>query len=138
MRRFGRPIAAVGVLVLAVLGTAVSVAVADTTVLTLSATIGADGTTISVAAPGCQSTPPGTFDIFVQARNATTGEIGEGAVAVGGFTAPGQGSVVIPTGTPVNSFLLTVSCNGGALKGSQAFVLAPPATPVASQPSFTG
>jgi len=47
--------------------------------------------------------PPGEFDIFVQARSAT-GEIGEGAVAVGTFTAPGQGSLLIPGGTPVNSF----------------------------------
>ena len=115
-------------------------AAADTVPLTLSATVGPDGTTILVEAPGCQPTPPGDFGIFVQARSAT-GEIGEGAVAVGTFTAPGQGSVLIPGGTPVNSFLLSVSCNGGALTASQSVTLAAPepaATPVVASARFTG
>jgi hypothetical protein len=139
MRRFASPIAVVGVLALAVLGATASSAVADTVPLTLSATVDANGTTINVVAPGCQPTPPGTHDIVVQTRNATTGEIGEGAVALGTFSAPDQGSVVIPGATPVNSFLLSVSWNGGALTGSQAFTLAPPvANPVTSVPTFTG
>ena len=138
MRRFGRTIAIVGVLVLAVLGIDAGLAAADTVALTLSATIGANGTTIVVVAPGCQPTPPGTSEIVLQGRNATTGEVGEGAVAVGGFTTPGQGSVVIPAGTPINSFLISMSCNGGALKGSQTFLLGSAPTPVTTQPNFTG
>ena len=71
-----------------------------------------------------------------------SGATGEGAVAVGGFTAPGQGSVVIPAGTPGDTFLVTVECNGGALHGEQPSTLgAPvggPATPVTANPSFTG
>ena len=108
--------------------------------LTLSATIDASGITIRVSAPGCEPTTPENFpDIVIRGRNATTGEVGEGAVAVGGFTAPGVGSAVIPSGTPVDSFLVTVTCNGGALEGSQAFTLAAPAPPVvALQPNFTG
>jgi hypothetical protein len=101
--------------------------------------VDANGTTVHVVAPGCQPTPAGADDIVVQTRNATTGEIGEGAVALGAFTAPDQGSVVIPAATPVDSFLLSVRCNGGALTGSQAFILAPPvANPVTSAPDFTG
>jgi hypothetical protein len=138
MRRFGRTIAVVGVLVLTVLGLDAGLAAADAVVLTLSATISANGTTILVVAPGCQPTPPGISEIVLQGRNATTGEIGEGAVAVGGFNTPGQGSVVIPPGTPINSFLISVSCNGGTLTGSQAFALGSAATPVATQPNFTG
>ena len=139
MRRFGSPIAVVLVMALAVLTATMSTAVADTVPLTLSATVDANGTTIDVVAPGCQVTPPGTHDIVVQTRNATTGEIGEGAVALGTFSAPGQGSVVIPGPTPVASFLLSVSCNGGALTGSQVFTLASPvANPVTSVPTFTG
>jgi hypothetical protein len=139
VRRLGIPIAVVGVLALAVLGATASSAVADTVPLTLSATVDANGTTINVVAPGCQPSPPGADDIVVQARDATTGAIGEGAVALGTFSAPDQGSVVIPRATPVDSFLLTVRCNGGALTGSQAFTLAPPvAIPVTSLPTFTG
>jgi len=108
--------------------------------LTLSATIDSAGTiTVNVSAPGCQTTPPENFpEIFIQSRNPTTGEVGEGAVAVGGFTTPGHGSAVIPAGTPVNSFVANVTCNGGALRGSQAFTVGAPATPVPSQPVFTG
>ena len=121
------------------LGAIASGAAADTVALTLSATVGPEGTTIFVDAPGCQPTPPGEFDIFVQARSAT-GEIGEGAVAVGTFTTPGQGSVLIPGGTPVNSFLLTVACNNGALTGSQLVTLTEPvaASPVVAPARFTG
>ena len=138
MRGFASPIAVAGVLALVVFGTTASSA-ADPVPLTLSTTFDANGTTISVAAPGCEPTPPGSADIVVQTRNATTGEIGEGAVALGTFTAPGEGSVVIPGTTPVDSFLLSVSCNGGALQGSQAFTLAPPvANPVKTEPNFTG
>jgi hypothetical protein len=119
------------------LGVIAAGAAADTVPLTLSATVGPEGTSIFVEAPGCQPTPPGEFDIFVQARSAT-GEIGEGAVAVGTFTAPGQGSVLIPGGTPVNSFLLTVSCNGGALTASQLVTLTAPAAPLVAAARFTG
>ena len=139
MRRFGSPIAVAALLALAVLGATASSAVADTVPLTLRATVDANGTTINVVAPGCQPTPPGSHDIVVQSRNATTGEIGEGAVALGTFTAPDQGSVILPGPTPVDSFLLSVSCNGGALIGSQAFTLTlPVANPVTSVPTFTG
>ena len=87
-----------GVFVLAVgLGTSVAAAsaAAAPVALTLSATVGPDGTTILVDAPGCQPTPPGTTDIVVQTRSAT-GEIGEGAVAVGVFSTPGHGSALRP------------------------------------------
>jgi len=72
-----------------------------------------------------------------------TGEVGEGAVAAGTFTAPGHGSVLIPISGPGpgnGSFLLHASCNGGALMGTQAFVLtAPVATaPVVAPATFTG
>jgi hypothetical protein len=113
---------------------------AATVALTLDATVDPGGTTIHVGAPGCEPTPPGQFEIFVQAVSAT-GEVGEGAVGAGTFTAPGVGSVVIPAGTPVSSFLLTVTCNGGALTGSQPFQLAAPAaapTPVTAPARFTG
>jgi len=108
--------------------------------LTLDATVGPEGTTILVGAPGCEPTPPGQSEIFVQAVSPS-GEVGEGAVGAGTFTSPGRGSVLIPAGTPVNSFLLTVSCNGGALTGSQAFQLAPPVAapaPVPAPARFTG
>ena len=93
--------------------------------LTVTATVGPEGTTVLVGAPGCQPTPPGEFEIFVQLVSPT-GEIGEGAVGAGTFTAPGQGSVLIPAGTPGSSFLLTASCNGDTLTGSLPFVLAAP------------
>ena len=48
----------------------------------------------------CEPTPPSEFDIFVQAVSPT-GEVGEGAVGAGTFTAPGVGSVLIPAGHPV-------------------------------------
>lgn len=135
---FRKLVAATGIGAVAALGIGLGTAQADTVTLTLSATVDANGTTIAVVAPGCQPTPAGSFDIVVQARSAT-GEIGEGAVAVGSFSAPGQGSVVIPPGTPINSFLLSVSCNGGALKGSEALVLtAPPPPPITAQVRFTG
>ena len=137
MRMLARTIA-LGVLALTVSGVVAGVAGADTVSLTLSATVGANGTTIVVLAPGCQPTPPGAFDIVLQGRNPTTGEIGEGAVAVGGFTAPGQGSVVIPPGTPISSFVISVRCNGGALTGSQPFTLASAPIPISAQPNFTG
>jgi hypothetical protein len=105
---------------------------AATVTLTLDATVGPEGTTIVVGAPGCEPTPAGEYDIFVQVVSPT-GAIGEGAVGVGTFTAPGQGSVLIPASTPVNSFVLNVFCNGGALRGSQQFQLgAPVATPSAA------
>ena len=122
------------VLVLAVgvgVGVGVGSAAAAPVALTLSATVGPDGTTILVDAPGCNPTPPGTTDIVVQTRSAT-GEIGEGAVAVGVFSTPGHGSAVIPSGTPGTSFLVSVACNDGALTGSQPFVLTEPAAPAAS------
>jgi hypothetical protein len=115
-----------------------------TVAIAIDATVDAAGnTTLLVTAAGCNVTPPADFpEIVVQTRDPVTGEIGEGAVAVDGFTTPGQGSVVIPAGTPVSSFLLTVDCNGGALHGEQAFTLAAPvaapATPVAAPASFTG
>ena len=93
--------------------------------LTVTATVGPEGTTLLVSAPGCQPTPPGEFEIFVQLVSPS-GEIGEGAVGAGTFTAPGQGSVLIPAGTPGSSFLLTASCNGDTLTGSLPFVLAAP------------
>jgi hypothetical protein len=107
----------------------------------LDATVDAAGNvTLLVTAPGCAVTPPERYpEIVVQARNPVTGEVGEGGVAIGGFTSPGQGSAVIPAGTPVTSFLVTVSCNLGALGGTQTFTLtAPVATPVATAPAFTG
>ena len=129
----------VALLAVPVLGVDTGVASADPVVLSVEATAGANGTTLAVSAPGCQPTPPASSsEIVLQTRNRTTGEIGEGAVAVGGFTAPGQGSVVIPAGTPGDSFLLTVTCNAGVLTGTQELVLAFPATPVRSQPNFTG
>ena len=115
-------------------------AAAATVALTLDATVGPEGTTMLVSAPGCEPTPPGEFEIFVQAVSPT-GEVGEGAVGAGTFTAPGSGSVLIPAGTPVSSFLLSVSCNGGALTGSQPFQLAAPvAAPAAvlAPARFTG
>jgi hypothetical protein len=129
-----KPIALVLLVAGAVLGTGWAAAAADTVPLTLDATVGPDGTTVLVTAPGCQPTPPGQFEIFVQVVSPS-GEIGEGAVAAGTFTSPGQGSVLIPAGTPPNivsgTLLLTVSCNGGALTGSQRFTLAAPeAAPV--------
>jgi hypothetical protein len=117
-----------------------SPASAATVALTLDATVGTAGTTIVVGAPGCAPTPAGEFEIFVQAVSPT-GEVGEGAVGAGTFTAPGQGSVLIPAGTPVTSFLLTVSCNSGALTGSQTFQLAAPAAAPTALPAparFTG
>ena len=122
------------------LPTAAQVDATNRVELTLSAIIDASGITIRVSAPGCEPTIPENLpDIVIQSRNPTTGEVGEGAVAVGEFTAPGVGFAVIPSGTPVDSFLVTVRCNGGALEGSQAFTLAAPATPVvAVQPNFTG
>jgi hypothetical protein len=134
---FSKLVAATGVCAIAVLGMSPGIARADTVVLTLTATIAANGTAIAVTAPGCQPTPPGSFDIVVQARSST-GEVGEGAVALGSFSTPGQGSVVIPAGTPINSFLVSVSCNGGALTGSEAFVLTAPAVPVSAPVKFTG
>ena len=114
---------------------------AATVALTLDATVGPDGTTIVVGAPGCEPTPPGQSEIFVQAVSAT-GEVGEGAVAAGTFSAPGSGSVLIPASTPVNSFLVTVECNGGALTGSQRFQLTAavttPAPSVRAPARFTG
>jgi hypothetical protein len=139
MRRFWGATAVAGVLAVGLVGAATSAAVADTVPLTISATVDASGTTVDVVAPGCQPTPPGTFDIVIRARNAATGETGEGAVALGGFTAPDHGSALIPASTPVDSFLLTVDCNGGALTGSLTFTLAPPvASPVTSAPRFSG
>ena len=123
-----------------VVGLSAAPASAATVVLTLDAVVGPEGTTILVGAPGCEPTPPGQFDIFVQAVSPT-GEVGEGAVGAGTFTAPGQGSVLIAGGTPVSSFLLTVTCNNGALTGSQTFQLAAPVaapTPVAAPARFTG
>jgi hypothetical protein len=123
-----------------VLGLSTATASAATVALTLDATIGPEGTTILVGAPGCEPTPPGQFDIFVQAVSPT-GEVGEGAVGAGVFSAPGSGSVLIPVGTPVTSFLLTVTCNGGALTGSQAFQLTPPVAqpaPLLVPARFTG
>jgi len=111
-----------------------------TVAVILDATVGPAGTTVVVGAPGCEPTPPGQFEIFVQAVSPS-GEVGEGAVGAGTFTAPGQGAVLIPAGTPVSSFLLTVSCNGGALTGSQPFQLAAPvAAPTAllAPARFTG
>ncbi len=107
--------------------------------VTVDATVGAEGTTILVTAPGCQPTPPGEFEIFVQLVSPS-GEVGEGAVGAGTFTAPGQGSVLIPAGTPGASFLLTVSCNGGALTGSLPFILATPvpSPPIVAPARFTG
>ena len=114
-------------------------AAAEPVPVTVSATVGPDGTTLSVTAPGCQPTPPGEFEIFVQSVSPT-GEVGEGAVGAGTFTAPDQGSVLIPAGTPGVSFLLTVSCNAGALTGSLAFVLAAPmpSPPITAPARFTG
>jgi len=117
-----------------------SPASAATVALTLDATVGPAGTTVDVGAPGCVPTPAGEFEIFVQAVSPT-GEVGEGAVGAGTFTSPGQGSVLIPAGTPMTSFLLTVSCNGGALTGSQPFQLAAPVaapTAVLAPARFTG
>jgi hypothetical protein len=117
---------------------------AGTVTIGVDATIDSAGnTTLVVTAAGCGVTPPADFpEIVVQSRDPVSGATGEGAVAVGGFTTPDQGSVVIPAGTPVNSFLLTVDCNGGALHGELPFTLgapvAVPAAPVAAPPSFTG
>ncbi|HEY3671980.1 MAG TPA: hypothetical protein VGN51_13670 [Acidimicrobiia bacterium] len=129
---------------LAVFGIALALSTAPASAaavpLTLDATVGPEGATITVGAPGCAPTPPGEFEIFVQAVSPT-GEVGEGAVGAGTFTVPGQGSVLIPAGTPVSSFLLTVSCNGGALTGSQPFQLAAPVaapTAVLVPARFTG
>ena len=136
LTRFWVLLAAVGL----ALALSMSAASAATVALTLDATVGPEGTTMLVDAPGCAPTPAGQFEIFVQAVSPS-GEVGEGAVGAGTFTAPGQGSVLIPASTPVNSFLLTVSCNGGALTGSQAFQLAPPVaapTPVPAPARFTG
>lgn len=122
------------------MGLSISPASATTVALTLDAVVGPDGTTILVTAPGCEPTPPGEFDIFVQAVSES-GEVGEGAVAVGTFTAPGEGSVLIPGGTPVHAFLLTVACNGGALTASQLVQLTAPVaapTPVTAPARFTG
>jgi hypothetical protein len=138
MSRSTRLLVAVAALTLILGGVAAGRAAADTVALTLSAVAGANGTTIDVVAPGCEPTPPGASEIIIQARDAATGEVGEGAVASGAFDAPGRGSVLIPAGTPTNSFVISVSCNQGALKGAQAFVLAPPTTAVAAQPNFTG
>jgi hypothetical protein len=124
----------------AALGLSIGAASAATVPLTLDAVVGADGVTVHVSAPGCEPTPPGQFDIFVQAVSPT-GEVGEGAVGAGTFTAPGVGSVLIPAGTPVSSFLLTVTCNDGTLTGSQPFQLAAPVaapTPVTAPARFTG
>jgi hypothetical protein len=136
LRRFVILVAITG----AVLGLSTGAASAATVALTLDATVGPEGTTIHVSAPGCEPTPPGEFDIFVQAVSPT-GEVGEGAVGAGTFTAPGVGSVLIPAGTPVSSFLLTVTCNDGTLTGSQPFQLATPAAapaPVTAPARFTG
>ena len=138
MRGFGPRFALLSGLLLSVFSLSATVASADTVALTLNATVGANGTTIFVSAPGCQTSPPGASEIFIQGRDATTGEVGEGAVAVGGFTAPGEGSALIPAGTPISSFLVSVSCNGGTRTGSQAFVIGPAAAPVSAQPSLTG
>ena len=71
-----------------------------------------------------------------------TGEVGEGTVGAGTFSAPGTGSVLIPAGTPVTSFVVTVSCNAGTLTGSQPFQVAPPvaipAPPLLAPARFTG
>ncbi len=145
MGAFARRGAVVAVLALSATVWVPTGAGASTTVaLGIDATVDASGAiTVLVTAPGCEVTPPAEFpSIVVQARNAVTGEVGEGAVAVGEFTAPGQGVAVIPAGTPVSSFLLTVNCNDGALHGEQAFTLSPtdnlPPTPVATAPVFTG
>lgn len=134
--RFGALLVAVG------LGFAMSAAplAAAGVPLTLDAVVGPAGTTLLVGAPGCQPSPPGEFEIFVQAVSPD-GEVGEGAVAAGSFTAPGQGSVLITAGTPVSRFLVTVSCNGGELTASQFVqfaepVAAPPA--VVAPARFTG
>ena len=133
----GKRVLVGGLLGIAAFSLGSGLAGAEPVALTLSASAGADGTTIGVGAPGCNPTPPGTFDIVVQGLSSS-GEVGEGAVAQGGFTAPGQGSAVIPAGTPINRFLLSVSCNGGSLTGSQTFQLLTPATPVIAPINFTG
>ena len=133
---FVRRVAVLAVGALAVVGVAPGVAGAETVALTLSASIGTAGTTVTVLAPGCNPTPQGSFDIVVQGHKPT-GEVGEGAVALGGFQAAGQGTVLIPAGTPINEFLLTVSCNGGALTGSQVFIISG-STAVPTTPNFTG
>jgi hypothetical protein len=133
-------------LALAIAGTlaAPAAGVAGTVTIGIDATVDSSGnTTLVVTAAGCGITPTADFpEIVVQTRDPVSGATGEGAVAVGGFTAPGQGSVVIPAGTPGDSFLLTVHCNGGALHGEQPFTLAAPVggppTPVSAPPSFTG
>lgn len=127
-------VVAVGALV--AIGVAPTVAGAATVPLTLSASIGSTGITVTVQAPGCEPTPPGAFDIVVQGH-MPTGEVGEGAVALGRFEVAGQGTVLIPAGTAINEFLLTVSCNGGALTGSQVFVFGAPVA-VPGTPNFTG
>ena len=133
---FVRRVATIAVGALVVIGVAPAVAGAATVPLTLSASIGSAGTTITVLAPGCNPTPPGSFEIFVQVRKPT-GEIGEGAVAVGGFEVAGRGTVLIPTVTPTGEFLLSVNCNGGALTGSQVFAISG-STAVPTAPNFTG
>ena len=44
----------------------------------------------------------------------------------------------VPSGTPGNSFVVSVACNGGALTGSQPFVLTEPAAPIVAPARFTG
>jgi hypothetical protein len=139
-----RRAAVLAAIVGAVVGLSISPASAATVALTLDAVVGPDGTTILVTAPGCEPTPPGEFEIFVQVV-LPSGEVGEGAVGAGTFTAPGQGSVLIPGGTPVGvttgTLLLTVGCNHGTLTGSQRFQLTAPApapTPVTAPARFTG
>src|SRR5262245_48040725 len=117
-----RLVAAGAVVLLSVVGLGSGAATGATVPLTLAAAAGPGGTVISVTAPGCQPSPPGSTEIVVQGRSST-GEIGEGAVATGSFTTADHGSVTIPAATPISGFLLSVTCNGGALKGAQAFTL---------------
>jgi hypothetical protein len=122
---------------LVVCGIASGTATGATVQLTLTAAAGPGGTVVAVTAPGCQPSPPGSSEIVVQGRSST-GEIGEGAVATGGFTSVGHGSVTIPAATPISGFLLRVTCNGGTITGSQAFTLTQAATPILSPINLTG